>query len=110
MTSTHVLTVLARLCATKAASGPWRTLQGDTAMNSLIAQVAALACHLNARCRGFKVEPMLPGNSTCRICAFVRFVQKVPRPSRIADLPECIETPDEGIEALVRTGVSRGLI
>lgn len=79
-------------------------------MNSLVAQVAALACHLNARCRGLPVERMYPGNSTCRSCAFVRFVQMVPRDSRIGDLPECIETPDEWLDALVRNGVSRGRI
>jgi hypothetical protein len=77
-------------------------------MNHQIAQVAALACHLNARCRGFALEKLFPGNSTCRFCEFVRFVQIVP--TRIGNLSECIETPDQWIEELVRNGVSRGVI
>ena len=74
------------------------------------AQVLALACHLNARCRGMSVERMFPGNSTCRFCEFVRFVQIVPRSTRIGGLPECIESPDEWLDALLHNGASRSLI
>lgn len=40
-----------------------------------IAQLVALACHLNGRARGLRTGPFFPSNSTARFCEYVQFVR-----------------------------------
>ena len=79
-------------------------------MQGSIAGVVALVCHTNALLRGRPVPPILPGNSTCRFCESVRFVERKSGLLRRTREVPYAEDPQRWMERVRETGARRARI
>src|SRR4051812_302762 len=77
-------------------------------MNGPIAQLVSLTCHGNAFLRGTSVAQFFPGNSTCRFCDRVSFVELRRRLFGRRKTIELAGRPDAWFEYLKRSG-ARGI-
>jgi hypothetical protein len=80
------------------------------AMVGSTAQIAALACYLNAHMRGIACERFFPEHSTCVFCEWVHFLRPRRRLFRRNDWSIACRTPDEWIDSMVSEGFARALL
>lgn len=77
-------------------------------MNGSTAQLGALVCALNARCRGLSVVPPFASNSTSQFCAEIQFTREARSMIFGRQFEKVLaESPDQWIELAVRHGVTR---
>lgn len=70
-------------------------------MQGPLAQLIALACHLNHACATRSPLPFFPGNSTCVFCDRIAFQRARKRFLRSPAFEPCGQTPDEWMQRML---------